>query len=89
MDPLQATLVAVVFAIAGVVKGISGMGLPTVAMSLLGLFLSPAQAATLLVVPSLATNVAQCPGRQLRALAARLWPMWFGLVLATVFSPGA
>jgi uncharacterized membrane protein YfcA len=88
MDPLQATLVAVVFAIAGVVKGISGMGLPTVAMSLLGLFLSPAQAATLLVVPSLATNVAQCRGGQLRALAARLWPMWFGLVLATVFSPG-
>jgi hypothetical protein len=85
---MQAMLVAVVFAIAGMVKGVSGMGLPTVAMSLLGLFLPPAQAATLLVVPSLATNVAQCRGGQLRELATRLWPMWIGLALATIFSPG-
>ena len=59
MDSLQATLVVAVFAIAGIVKGISGMGLPTVAVSLLGLFMSPAHAAALLVLPSLATNIAQ------------------------------
>jgi uncharacterized membrane protein YfcA len=87
MDTLQAALVAVVFTIAGVVKGISGMGLPTVAVSLLGIILAPAQAAALLVLPSLATNVAQCKGPHLRALARRLWPMWAGLVLASIFSP--
>jgi uncharacterized membrane protein YfcA len=87
MDTLQAALVAVVFAIAGVVKGISGMGLPTVAMSFLGIVLAPAQAAALLVLPSLATNIAQCQGPHLRALARRLWPMWLGLVLACIFSP--
>jgi uncharacterized protein len=88
MHPMQAAVVAVVFALAGTVKGISGMGLPTVAMSLLGLFLSPAQAAALLVLPTLATNVAQCRGPRLRALAVRLWPMWLGLLLASVLSPG-
>jgi hypothetical protein len=35
------------------------MGLPTVAMGLLGLVIPPVQAAALLVVPSLVTNVWQ------------------------------
>ena len=87
MDSLQATLVVAVFAIAGIVKGISGMGLPTVAVSLLGLFMSPAHAAALLVLPSLATNIAQCRGPALRMLAVRLWPMWLGLLLATTLGP--
>lgn len=51
-----------VFALAGGVKGITGMGLPTAAMSLLGLWMAPAQAAALIVMPSLVTNVAQCRG---------------------------
>jgi hypothetical protein len=88
MDLLQTALIAAVFVIAGVVKGISGMGLPTVAVSLLGIFMTPTEAAALLVLPSLATNVAQCRGPHLRALAQRLWPMWLGLVLACIFSPG-
>lgn len=47
------------FVLAGMVKGIIGMGLPTVAMGLLSLLMPPVQAAALLVVPSLATNVWQ------------------------------
>jgi uncharacterized protein len=54
-----AVTVAVAFAIAGTVKGIAGMGLPTVAMAVLALVLHPAQAAALLVFPSLATNLWQ------------------------------
>ncbi|HEY0801279.1 MAG TPA: sulfite exporter TauE/SafE family protein [Steroidobacteraceae bacterium] len=88
MDLLRAALIATVFVMAGVVKGISGMGLPTVAMSLLGIFLAPTEAAALLILPSLATNVAQCTGPHLRALTKRLWPTWLGLVLACIFSPG-
>ncbi|HRO59744.1 MAG TPA: sulfite exporter TauE/SafE family protein [Burkholderiaceae bacterium] len=87
MDAQQSVTIGVVFMLAGVVKGISGMGLPTVAMSLLGLLMAPAQAAALLVLPSLATNVAQCRGPALRTLARHLWPLWLALVLATVFMP--
>ncbi|MEJ7932340.1 sulfite exporter TauE/SafE family protein [Ramlibacter sp. AN1015] len=79
--------VAAVFALAGAVKGLTGMGLPTVAVSLLGLWMAPLQAAALLVAPSLATNLAQCRGPHLRRLARMLWPAWLGLAAATVLAP--
>lgn len=62
MQTQQLLFVVVVFVLAGGVKGVTGMGLPTVAVSLLGLWLAPAQATALLLAPSLATNVAQCRG---------------------------
>jgi uncharacterized membrane protein YfcA len=88
MDMLQLLMVVMVFVLAGSVKGITGMGLPTVAISLLGLWMPPVQAAALLVIPSLATNVAQCRGPHLRALAARLWPGWLAIAIVTVSAPG-
>lgn len=78
-----------VFLLAGAVKGITGMGLPTVAVSLLGLVMAPAQAAALLVAPSLLTNLAQCRGPQARALAAALWPLWLGLIAGVLLTPAA
>ena len=88
MDGWQhAWAVAAVFVIAGGVKGITGMGLPTVAVSLLGLWMAPAQAAALLVAPSLATNVAQCRGRHFRALVMRLWPAWLAFAGAALAAP--
>jgi uncharacterized membrane protein YfcA len=57
----------VAFFLAGLVKGISGMGLPTVAIGLLGVVMTPATAAALLVIPSLVTNVAQCFGKSFAA----------------------
>ena len=50
---------AAVFLVAGTVKGVVGLGLPTIAMALLVLMMSPAEAAALLIVPSLVTNVWQ------------------------------
>lgn len=88
MDKTQALIVIAVFFLAGGVKGVTGMGLPTVAVSLLGLCMAPVQAAALLVVPSLATNVAQCRGPHLRALASRLWPGWAAIAIVTAFAPG-
>lgn len=88
MDAMQVSMVVAVFALAGVVKGVTGMGLPTVAMSLLGLWMLPAQAAALLVLPSLATNVAQCRGPHLKQLTRRLWPGWLAIVAVTVWMPG-
>jgi uncharacterized membrane protein YfcA len=87
MDVLQVGAVGLVFATAGAVKGVTGMGLPTVAMSLLGLWMTPLEAAALLVLPSMATNVAQCRGAYLRRLAATLWPTWLALAVVTVLLP--
>ncbi len=82
--PLFLAIAATFFA-AGVVKGVTGMGLPTVAMGVLGAVLSPLTAAGLLLVPSFVTNVWQlASGRRLAALVARLWPMMLAIVLGTV-----
>lgn len=87
MDFLLLGLIAVVFLTAGAVKGVAGMGLPTFSVALLGLFLPAATAATLMLLPSLLTNIAQCIGPHARTLARRLWPMWLMLAAATVWSP--
>jgi len=90
MDTLPSLLpaLAAVFFAAGLVKGISGMGLPTVAMSLLALLMPPAAAAALTTLPALATNVAQCTGPHAPSLLRLLWPAWLGLALATLLAPG-
>jgi uncharacterized protein len=87
MDALQLLILTAVFVVAGAVKGVTGMGLPTVAVSLLGLWMAPAQAAALLVVPSLVTNLMQCRGAFLGPLVRRLWPGWLALAVGTVSAP--
>ncbi|MBD1597928.1 sulfite exporter TauE/SafE family protein [Pseudomonas typographi] len=77
-------LVALAFFAAGGVKGITGMGLPTVAMGLLGTAMPPAAAAAMLVLPSLATNAWQLfAGPAMARLWRRLWPMLLGIVVGT------
>ena len=74
-------LIGGTFLLAGLVKGVIGMGLPTVAMGLLAVVLPPAEAAALLVIPSLVTNVWQLlAGPNFGALARRLWPMMAGVM---------
>jgi hypothetical protein len=80
-------IVAVTFLIAGTVKGVTGMGLPTVAMGVLGTLMLPAQAASLLILPSLITNVWQLlAGPGVIALVKRFWWMMAGIVVGTVFA---
>jgi uncharacterized protein len=77
--------IAGAFLLAGFVKGVIGLGLPTVSIGLLGLVMTPAQAAAILVVPSLVTNVWQAAvGGALLALVRRLWPMLAGICIGTV-----
>lgn len=72
------------FLLAGFVKGVIGLGLPTVAIGLLGLMMAPVEAATLIVVPSLMTNLWQVAlGPRLLPLVARLWPMLLGICAGT------
>jgi uncharacterized membrane protein YfcA len=83
LDPFAIT-VALTFLCAGFTKGIIGLGLPTIAMGLLGLVMMPAQAASLLVVPSLVTNLWQlAAGPSITTLSRRLWPMMLGICVGT------
>ena len=83
-DPAFIALLTGAFLVAGMVKGVIGMGLPTVAMGVLGLVMLPTQAAALLVVPSLITNFWQTfSGPCLTLLARRFAIMLVGLTLGT------
>ena len=66
--------------LAGFAKGVVGVGLPTVAMGLLAMMATPAEAASLVVVPSFVTNIWQLAvGPGLAPLLRRLWPMLLGI----------
>lgn len=76
--------IAAVFALAGVVKGVIGLGLPTISMGLLATAMSPVQAAALLLLPSFVTNVWQMlAGPSLSKVVRRLWPMMLAVCLGT------
>lgn len=88
--PPMLALVALTYFLAGVVKGVAGLGLPTVAMAVLGGLVSPATAAALLIAPSLVTNVWQLlTGPSFGALIRRLWPMMLCVALGTLATSGA
>lgn len=79
-------LVLFTFLLAGAVKGVIGLGLPTVAMGLLGVAMSPAQAAALLIVPSTLTNLWQlAAGGHVLTLLRRLGPMLLTIFIGTGF----
>jgi uncharacterized protein len=58
-----------VFVLAGFVKGVLGLGLPTVSMGMLAVVMAPGKAAAMLVVPSLVTNFWQM------AAGPYFWPL--------------
>ncbi|MGX1088760.1 sulfite exporter TauE/SafE family protein [Pseudomonas sp. AP3_22 TE3818] len=77
-------LVIGTFVLAGMIKGVIGLGLPTVAMGLLGLAMAPSQAAALLIIPATLTNVWQLAfGGHLSGLVKRLWPMLLAIFIGT------
>lgn len=77
-------IAAAAFLLAGFVKGVTGLGLPTVAIGLLSLAMPPAQAAALLIVPTVVTNVWQlAAGPNVMGLLRRLWPMMLAICLST------
>jgi uncharacterized protein len=78
------TVVTAAFLLAGLVKGVTGLALPTVGIGLLGLAMPPAHAAALVVVPALMTNVWQMmSGPGLASLVRRLWLMQLAICLGT------
>jgi len=80
--------IAAVFVLGGFVKGVVGLGLPTITMGLLSVAMAPAQAAALLVVPSLITNLWQIGGPGFVALLRRLATMLIGVCAGVAFGAG-
>jgi uncharacterized membrane protein YfcA len=56
---LTLAVITLTFVLAGIVKGVTGMGLPTVSMGVLGAFMPPVASASLLLISSFFTNVWQ------------------------------
>lgn len=78
-------LIAAVFFLAGLVKGVVGLGLPTLSMALLALWMAPVEAAALLIVPTLVTNLWQLrPWGALGPILKRVAPMQVGIVAGTL-----
>ncbi|PHY08005.1 MAG: hypothetical protein CK528_01290 [Alcaligenaceae bacterium] len=79
-------LTGLIFVAAGLVKGVLGMGLPTIAIGFLGLVIAPVEAAAMLVLPSLITNVWQLiAGPNFRALSRRFGTLLLGICAGTPF----
>jgi uncharacterized membrane protein YfcA len=89
LELVELTAIALVYVLAGAVKGAIGLGLPTVSMAMLGIWLPVEQAAAILVLPAFLTNIWQSlAGGALVSLLARLWPMLVCLVAGTVLAAG-
>ena len=72
--------IAAVFLLAGFVKGVIGLGLPTVSMGLLAVAMAPAHALAIVIVPGILTNIWQTfAGPYLLGIVKRLWPLLIGL----------
>lgn len=99
MSEMEATLLAIVgatFLLAGFVKGVIGLGLPTVSLALLTATLGLQPAIALMLIPSLVTNLLQgFSGGHLRAVLRRIWPfltcatvaIWFGAMALARLDP--
>jgi uncharacterized membrane protein YfcA len=82
LDTYVIVVVASTFLLAGMVKGVIGLGLPAVTLGVLTVAFDLPSAMSLLLVPSFVTNLWQASvGSHSKAILLRLWPF---LVMATV-----
>ncbi|MEJ8571157.1 sulfite exporter TauE/SafE family protein [Microbaculum marinum] len=88
-DTSLLVFVALAYLLAGTVKGIIGLGLPTVSIGLLSLVMPPAQAAALMVIPSYATNTWQMlHGPYFLSCLRRFWSLYLGSVAGAFTTAG-
>src|SRR3979490_2409205 len=82
-------LIAAAFLLAGFVKGVTGLGLPTAAMGLLAVTMQPSRALAIVIVPARVTNIWQTfVGPYLRDIIRRLWPLMAGTVVGIWLNAG-
>jgi uncharacterized protein len=88
VEPLL-VFIAAAFLLAGFVKGVIGLGLPTVSMGLLAVTMPPAHALAIVIVPAIVTNIWQTfVGPYLRDIVRRLWPLMAGTVIGIWLNAG-
>ena len=58
-DPLLIAMVTVALILGGIVKGVTGIGLPIVSIAILLNFLEPLQVLSIIIVPAMLTNLIQ------------------------------
>lgn len=76
-DNTQLVMIFGVFCLAGFVKGVIGLGLPTVAIGLLATRMPPVNAIAIVILPAIVTNIWQTfVGSYLRDILKRLWPLF-------------
>ncbi|MCD0417136.1 sulfite exporter TauE/SafE family protein [Rubrivivax sp. JA1024] len=82
-------VIAAVFAFAGFIKGVIGLGLPTVSIGLLAIAMPPSHAVAIVIVPAIVTNIWQTfAGSYLRDILRRLWPLLLGTVIGIRLGAG-
>jgi uncharacterized protein len=82
-------LIAAAFLLAGFVKGVIGLGLPTVSMGLLAVTMPPSHALAIVIAPAIITNIWQTfGGPYLRDIIRRLWPLMAGTVVGIWLNAG-
>ena len=76
VEPYVLVTVGVAFFCGGIVKGITGMGLPLTSIALMSIVLDLQVAIPLLIVPIIATNIMQAfQGGHFTELMRKFWPM--------------
>lgn len=80
-DAFTLAAVTATFLLAGSVKGVVGVGLPTVSLALLTIALGLPQAMALMLVPAFVTNIWQAVAGGGTGVLKRIWPF---LVMAGV-----
>jgi uncharacterized protein len=87
MPPWELAVGFAIFLLAGTVKGLVGLGLPTVAIALMSLVLTLPEAMAMLVLPTMFTNIWQgAVGGNFRVIMRRQWPLILPLMVALYVS---
>jgi uncharacterized membrane protein YfcA len=81
--------IAAAFLLAGFIKGVIGLGLPTVSMGLLAVTMQPSHALAIVIAPAIVTNIWQTfVGPYLRDIIRRLWPLMVGTAIGIYLNSG-
>lgn len=89
-DPATLALITAVLLLAGAVKGVVGLGLPTVTLALLTATIGLEAAIAVMLLPSLITNVWQAVvGGALGEVLRRLWAFLLALTIGVLAASGA
>jgi uncharacterized membrane protein YfcA len=87
MTEVQWLVVAVAFLVAGISKGVVGMGLPPIAIGIMSFALPLSDAIAIMVIPTITTNFWQAfYGGHFRPMMRRFWPLGIGAAAGVILT---